>query len=130
MVHSLSTLLNGNDQASILSPLPLPTAAGLIKLESFHIQGLKPAAALLSFHILRFVNSLSVVYPLGSSHITKQLRRRTIMTVEKHRGGSAQNQNWIHTTSISISTAALSSWYDDTPATSTTTAEPRLQPWW
>ena len=130
MVHSPSTLLNGNDHASILSPLPLPTAAGLIKLESFHIQGLKPAAELLSFHILRFVNSLSVVYPLGSSHITKQLRRRTIMTVEKHRGGSAQNQNWIHTTSISISTAALSSWYDATPATSTTTAEPRLQPWW
>jgi hypothetical protein len=51
MVHSPSALLNGNDHASILTPLPLPTAAGLIKLESFHIQGLKPAAALPSFHI-------------------------------------------------------------------------------
>ena len=68
-LHSPSTLLNGNDHASILPPLPLPTAAGLIKLESFHIQGLKPAAALLSFHILRFVNSLSVVYQLGSIRI-------------------------------------------------------------
>jgi hypothetical protein len=100
----------GRNHASILLPLALPTAVGLIKLESLHIKRLKAGSSTpLLPQYFAILWTLSGVYPLGSGQHKFNFTALTTYTDDSEEISRkvGPDQSWIHTTSISPAALSL-----------------------